>query len=166
MVTIEPRTAVVTIFQGDYMDRIRHLEQRHKAATDAEKSGPPRMNSEIPESVEIAKEHKALVAEAEATALNVTVRALTRRAWRELVAEHPVRDGNRADAVVGVNEDTFKDALVPLSIVEPVLTEDDLEVLSDAQWDQIYYTAFDLNRGTPSPKALLVSQSNPESDET
>ena len=166
MVTIEPRTAVVPIFQGDYLDRIRHLEERHKQAKKDEQEGPPRLNSEIPVSVEIAKEHKALVTEAESSALNVTVRALPRKAWRELVEAHPVRPDNRADAIVGVNEDTFKDALVPISIVEPELTEDELDSLSDAQWDQIYYAAFYLNRGTQNPKALLASPQSQESDAT
>lgn len=162
--TIDPRTAVVTIFQGDYLDRIRFIEQQHKAAVEAEKAGPPRMNDEIPESVSLAQQHKSLVAEAEASALNITVRALGRKAWRALVAAHPVRADNRADEIVGVNEDTFKDALVPVSIVSPELTPDELDQLSDAQFDTIYYTAFGLNRGPQSaPKVLPGSLTNPES---
>lgn len=166
MVTIEPRTAVVPIFQGDYLDRIRDLEAKHKQAVEDEKNGPPRMNDEIPVSIGLARAHKALVAEAEESALNVTVKALPRKMWRLLVENHPVREGNRADAVVGVNEDTFKDALVPVSIIDPDLSEDELDSFSDAQWDQIYYAAFYLNRGTQSPKALLASQPNQESDAT
>lgn len=167
MTTIEPRTAVVSIFQGDYLDRIRHLEQKHKAAVEAEKSGPPRMLSDLPLSASLADEHAALVAEAEDSALNITIRALSRKAWRTLVAEHPVRPDNKADEIVGVNEDTFKDALVPVSIVDPKLTDDELDQLSDAQYDSIYYTAFGLNRGTqPDPKVLPVSQPNQASDAT
>lgn len=167
MTTFEPRTAVVTIFQGDYLDRIRFLEQKYQAAVESEKSGPPRMNDEVPESVGLAEEHKALVAEAEATALNVTLKALGRKAWRALVAQHPPRDGNDEDKAVGVNEETFKDALIAASVVAPDLSEDDLDALADTDNDALYYTAFGLNRSrVVGPKVLPVSQANQQSDVT
>lgn len=165
-VTIVPRTSVVTIFQGDYLDRIRHLEAKYAAAVESEKSAP-RMLSEVPESMGLAAEHEALVAEAEGTALDITVQALGRKAWRALVAEHPPREGVDSDVLVGVNESTFKDPLISVSIVSPVLSEDELDQLSDADNDRLYLTAWALNRGTPAgPKALHASPANQASDAT
>lgn len=167
MVTIEPRTSIVTIFQGDYLDRIRHLEQRHAAAVKAEKAAGPRVLSEVPESHTLAEEHAALVEEAEASALDVVLKALGRKAWRELVAQHPPREGHEGDKEVGVDESTFKDALISASIVSPEMSEDDLDLLSDADNDRLYLTAFALNRGMAAgPKALPASPPNPENDKT
>lgn len=166
MVTIAPRTSVVTIFQGDYLDRIRHLEQRHEAALEAENAATRRL-SDGAESNAIAEEHAALVAEAEASAINVTLKALGRKAWRELVALHPPRPEVDSDIAVGVNEETFKDALIAVSIVEPELSEDDLDAISDSDNDRLYYTAFGLNRApASSPKALPASQKTTGSGET
>lgn len=164
---IERRTAVVTIYQGDYLDRIRHLEAKAEAAKDAA-GDVPRMNDEVPEYVTLAKEHDALVKEAEESAVHVKLQALKRSDWRALVAEHQPREGNKGDESVGVNEDTFKDALVPASIVEPEgFAVDDLEGLSDIDFDRLYVAAFGLNRGAAmAPKASLVSRMTQQSDET
>ena len=163
---IEPRTAVVTIYGGDYLDRIRHLERKAEAAKDAAEGGAQTLD-EVPEYLAIAEEHDALVAEAEEQALHVRLQALGRRAWKALIAEHPPRTDHKGDAVVGVNEDTFKDALVPASVVEPELSADDLDALSDADFDRLYYMAFSLNRGNPAaPKASLVSRMTQQNSET
>lgn len=164
--SIQPRTATVTIYGGDYIDRIRLLERKAEAAQDAEATAPRRMST-VPEYVKLAEEHDALVAEAEAQALHVTLRALKRSAWKALIAEHPPREGNKEDAALGANEDTLKDALVAASIVSPDLSADDLDDLSDADFDRLYITAFALNRGTvAAPKANLASRMRQESSET
>lgn len=164
---IEARTSVVTIYTGDYLDRIRHLEAKAEAAREAADGGPRRMG-EIPEYVRLAEEHDALVAEAEERALHVKLRALGRREWKRLLDEHPPRKDNEDDAALGVNEDTFKEALVPASIVEPAdLTEDDLDALSAIDFDRLYLAAFGLNRAPGGdPKANLVSRMSTPSDET
>ncbi|MBX3732418.1 MAG: hypothetical protein KF791_07460 [Verrucomicrobiae bacterium] len=68
----------------------------------------------------------------------VLLTALPRKKWRAIVAENPPREDNKEDAAVGVNEDTFPDALVPASIVsiKPAQGDRDafLEALSDAQF--------------------------------
>jgi hypothetical protein len=175
--TIQPRTAVVTIYGGDYLDRIRHLERLAEAAKDAADDEGPRLNSEVPEYLELARQHDDLVKEAEESALHVRVRALGRREWKELVAAHPPRTVEKdhvtealakSDALSGVNDDTFKDALVAASVIEPAeISADDLDQLSDIDFDRIYLTAFGLNRGTaPDPKASLVSRLTQRNDET
>lgn len=178
---IEPRTAVVTIYGGDYLDRIRHLEQQCEAleeaierAEKAEKD-KPRTNDEIPESVRLSEEHDrkvderdALLAEASAQATHFRIKALGRREWRALVAEHPPRENHKDDALAGVNEDTFKDALVAASVIEPEgIAPDDLDQLADIDFDRLYLTAFALNRGVaPDPKASPVSRLTRTSSET
>lgn len=172
MSAIKPRTAIVDIYQGDYLARLRDLEQRHKAALIAEKSGTTLRNDEIPESQTIADEHAAVKLEAEEGKVAVTLGALGRKGWRALVAAHPPRPDNDDDAGMGVNEEAFKDALVPLSVlsIEPAsVTVDDLDDISDIDWDRLYYSAFALNRApAAAPKALTppASQEKPTSDET
>lgn len=165
MSTIEPRTSVVIIYGGDYLDRLRHLEKRYEAAVKAEQSAT-RLLADEAQSPAIAAEHEALKAEAEETALHVTLRALGRKAWRALVAEHPPRPSHEGDASVGVNEETFKDALVPASITSPELSEDELDAISDIDWDRLYFTAFALNRSPAASPKALVSPTSQESDET
>lgn len=162
MSVIQPRTATVDIYQGDYLDRIRHLEQRFEAALKSEET-TTRTVADQHESAAIAEEHRALVAEAEESKIVVTVGALGRKGWRKLVSEHPPRKNGDAteaevasDAAMGVNEDSFKEELVPLSILSPTLTEDDFDSMSDIDYDRIYYTAWALNRApAASPKALV-----------
>lgn len=172
--TFQPRSASVDIYQGDYLDRLRHLQQRHEAAVKAEE-GTTRLLSETPESHEIFEEYDALKAEAEETALTLVVFALGRKAWRELVAEHPAREGNDTDEAMGVNEETFKDALVPLSLLYPEghddfgheqISEAALDLISDIDFDRLYYSAFALNRAPATAPKALASPWSPKSDET
>jgi hypothetical protein len=164
MSVIKPRTATVDIYQGDYLDRLSRLEARYDDAVRAEKrAGAPLRNSEVPESQRIADEHSALKAEADADKVVVTVGALTRKGWRELIAQHPPRPDNDEDAAMSVNEDTLREALVPISVVSPELDAEDYEAMSDVDYDRIYLTAWALNRGNPiSPKVL----SSPASQES
>lgn len=181
----EPRTAVVRIYTGDYLDRIRHLEQRALAAKEAEGDPASQALDEVPEYLTIAEEHDALVKEAEEkAAIDVQLQHIRRRTWRQLVSEHPPREGNRVDARYGVNLVTFRDALVvvdgrtksgpddegiPFStVIGPEwLTDDHLEDLSDGDFDRLFWTAFELNRGeVADPKASLVSRMTQTSDET
>ena len=199
----QPRTAVVTIYGGDYLDRIRHLEQRAEAleetikAAKEDEASQPRLQHEIAESVRLAEEHDkivdqrdALVAEAEGQATHYRVQHLGRRVWKALTAMHPPRTVEkdkvsetdaRSDARSGLNDETFKEALiyggtvevngVPTpyaSIVEPEgVTPEELDKLADVDFDRLYLTAFSLNRGmAPDPKASLVPRLTQKNDET
>ena len=88
MTTIQPRTSQVTIYQGDYLDNIRHLERQYEEALKSE-GKTSRMMSEVPASAALAEQHAALVAEAEESAVTITLRALGRKEWRALVADNP-----------------------------------------------------------------------------
>lgn len=173
---IQPRTATVKIYGGDYLDRIRDLRRQTELAMSSDGTTPRRVG-EKPEYMRLAEEHDALVQEAEAQATHVKLRALGRREWKTMFAEHPPRNpadfpehnadgGSRCvcpgctDRMLGVNEETFAEVLVPASILEPAdLTEADLESLSVADFGQLYLAAFRLNRErAEDPKASLASE--------
>ena len=172
---LTPRTATVTIYTGDYLDRLRHLERRHEAAVDAEESGPPRTNDEIPESVRIAEEHAALKAEAEAEALHVKLTTVRRSVYRKLADEHPPREGDKGDQALGVNALTFREVLVPAAITEvrqgdetrdwladfsDAEREEFLDLLAESDVERLFGQAFGLVNGfTADPKGLPVSRS-------
>ena len=81
-------------------------------------------------------------------------RALPRPAWRALVAEHPPRKADDTTLVdedrIGVNADTFYDAMLRACLVEPELDDADWEqlfaALTDRQYDDLSSTAWGLNR--------------------
>lgn len=175
MSLFEPRTAVVTIYRGDYLDRIRHLERKAKASEKAHGS-LPLMGGEVPEYLTLAEEHDALVREAEDAAVHIRLRALPRADWKALIAAHPPRKAGEpgateaqvnADTRAGVNEESFAEALVPVSIVEPEVTADDLADLPHVDFERLYWTAVALNKApVADPKASLVSRMTQKNDET
>lgn len=166
MTTSLRRTATVDIYPGSILAEIRHLENRYELAARTEKLSPPRTNDEIPESVQIIDEHTELVAKAEEVKVSIEVQALPRKQFKALLGEHPPRDEVKTDQEVGVNEETFAEVLVPLSLVDQAFV-DQLDDLSDVDFERLYLQSFHLNR-TPAaaPKALRVSPLNQQNGET
>lgn len=98
--------------------------------------------------------------------VEVTLRALRRQrtpatpkdeaTWLEIVAAHPPRKGadgkpEPRDAASGFNWLTFPEALIRASVVDPVMTPEQwdmllYEVITDRQFDALYDKAFRLNR--------------------
>jgi hypothetical protein len=177
MSTIKPRTAKVTIFQGDDLERLSQLdgdvertEIRLRQSERAGKDAPPRTLDEQPTDVvasardahDAAKaERDAFASDAEARGVTVVLHALQRKQWRELYRNHPARPDVREDTM-GVNMDEFPDALLPLSVCrdmacpiahDPTTIEGDLDEFLESLGDYDYYdrlflTAFALNRGS------------------
>lgn len=192
--SFRPRTATVRLYQGDYQQRVAELEQIVDEAQSAldrarkqKPTGPRLMHETAPDLAGLeADVDRAVVAlgalrdEAEAggDVLAVTMRALPRRKWADLVKAHPPRDGDdvpeenrKSDAQLGINDETFGDALVPPSIEslsDPDLSVDDLlDAVSSAQFDQLYGTAFALNRAVGSdPKGPPRLPPSPSSNGT
>jgi len=87
-----------------------------------------------------------------------------------LLRDHPPRKGDDGDKAMGLNTETFFDALIPLSIVDPELNEDQvsrlMDALSSAQYDKLLEAAWSLNRrdvSVPfSPLASLTAGSTDE----
>lgn len=88
--------------------------------------------------------------------------------YLDLQLRHPPRPGNEVDARVGGNRETFLPALVKASTVEPELTDGQWATLrgqlSARQWDELWVTAQQLNRGEVlPPKSLGISELMPTS---
>lgn len=103
--------------------------------------------------------------------VQVRLRALDRKAWMNLVQAHPAREGNTADRRLGVNGETFLDAVISACLVEPELDEDKLQafldVLTSKQFDNLADKAWGLNRRDVSvPFSLTDSPTAPNSDGT
>lgn len=156
MTTLSRLTTVVPLYQGDDLAKIEELRL---AAERADKSGPLLGGEVSP-----ARLHDDFVAEADGRAVQVKLEAMTRKEWRALVAAHPPRDGVEADQGIGVNDETFGEALVMASIIAPVFPKESERVefvdeLRDFDFDRLYAAAFALNRGRVSaPKADLSSR--------
>ncbi|WP_242892424.1 hypothetical protein [Actinomadura litoris] len=80
----------------------------------------------------------------------VTLRALPRRQWSDLVAEHPPREDNAQDEAVGLNNDTWPSAIISACAIDPPMTVEQVDqlgdVLTDAQISKLYQAAMILNR--------------------
>ena len=157
-------TATVTLYQGDDLAAIEELRV---AAERAKSSGPAMLGEKSP-----AQEHDDFVEEAEGRAVKVVLKALPRKVWRSLVALHPPRDDNAGDAAMGVNDETFGEALVAASLASPTFASDSdrdafADSLRDADFERVYATAFALNRGkSAAPKADLSSRLSQTSETT
>lgn len=162
-VALTPRTATVTLYDGDDLARINTLRAAAEAAANKNTGGPSALAVDAAEWLGLAQEHDRFVTEATSRAVVVTLKALNRKTWRDLVAEHPPRDGVEGDERSMVNEETFPEVLVPVCITAPDFGSDTdrdvfLNSLSSADFDNLYLTAWRLNRGSVvDPKASLVS---------
>lgn len=117
--------------------------------------------------------YNKLVTAADERAQHLTVTALPRRKWRDLVDANPARQDSEDDKAFGYNVDTLAEAILPLAIApgqfdNEILRDAFLDALSDAQYSQMAGTAAQLNAlGLAAPKALTPpSVPTPSGDET
>lgn len=158
---LTPRTRTILLLQGDDQERLDDLEAEvaRLAPKKSQAAATPLTLDEVSDYDQAVADAEAFYAQASERGVSVVVRAVGRKTWREFVAQHGPRDDSESDKAVGVNEETFPDALVPASIASPVFASDTerdafLDALSSAQFDQLYGVAFYLNRTTGSdPKA-------------
>lgn len=105
-------------------------------------------------------EHEALMKDLRENAVCFKFRALGRHAYQDLLNAHPATDEQRAavkeedpDATVDWNADTFPDALIAASLLEPAFTEEQvMEMLSSDDWSTaevlaLFDTALTANAG-------------------
>jgi hypothetical protein len=97
------------------------------------------------------------------------MRALVRSAFRALIAAHPPRRGDdneplADDVNLGLNRETFFDALIRACTIDPELTEPEWrdlldQQLTDRQYDDLSTAAWLLNRGEVDvPFSALASR--------
>lgn len=111
----------------------------------------------------VAQTIQALEAQMADEMLTVTVRALSRMDWRKLVEQHPPRQGNDGDRVLGADFAALMDEATPRCVVDPEMDAEDWErlneVLASGDWDRIYTAVWEVNReGGDVPKSLLASR--------
>jgi hypothetical protein len=130
---------------------------------------------------ELGERVRALEAEMAKNTVAFHLRALPRLKWKALIADHQPRkaEGGTVDDrdLMGVNADTFFEALVRVSVVAPELDDEDWAILlgetddgfalSDAQFDALSNAAWGLNRrdvDIPFSRAAsrLMEPSEPE----
>ena len=112
----------------------------------------------------LAEQMEALREQMLAESVQFRLRAVGRRRWTQLLAEHPPRDGVDSDRALGVNGETFFTAIVRACVVEPVLTEAQWaglldETLTSAQFEALADAAWTLNRkGVDVPFSRAASR--------
>lgn len=189
--SIERRTAVVHLFHPDDEEHLADLSRAIESAAVA--AGPKRIADDDPVKTAAAGYDKAL-AKAKRSGTPVKLTALSRKAWRTLLAAHPprqdVRDGEGEvtqswpeDRQAGFNTETIADPLVVVSVdLEGQFdTEDErhafVDDLSDPAFSRLYSEAVRLNtEAGPDPKfsasswleqtSAVMSRSDDLSDES
>jgi hypothetical protein len=106
----------------------------------------------------------------EAVTVVLRLRALGRRKWRDLKDEHPPRKDDEngiliEDVLARVNTETFFEPLVHMSIVEPELDEDTVQVLideklTDGQWNDLTTICWNLNETSISVPFSSAASTN------
>lgn len=199
MSTLKPRTATIPIYQGDDAERLAELRMAVAIAErqETQAQGPRRGGDPAPsEDVRAAQAaYDAFVDEAAERAVEVVVRAIGRRRFRDLVTAHPprmVKDSKGEEVVhdddyaYGVNVETFAPAL--LTFVDPTSVDDDGKPVrtvakpeftnsgglrdfldddvTDGDYERIFITAYWINRSPGSdPKELRYSPSTSATSE-
>ncbi|GAB3376213.1 hypothetical protein [Amycolatopsis echigonensis] len=99
---------------------------------------------------QLAAEIKELEAEIAEHSLQVRMRGLKHGPWVELMAAHPPRADNAADANMGVNVESFVPALIRAEMVEPEMSDAQfeklLDVITDRQYNELANAAWMLGR--------------------
>jgi hypothetical protein len=116
-----------------------------------------------PEQQKIAAQVQAIEEEMRQATLTLRLRAMSRADWQELLAAHPPRKDNEVDRNLGLNDSTFWDALIWLSLVSPALDEVRLEQvlnrLTPRQFNTLTTAAWSLNQADVSvPFSLTASR--------
>jgi hypothetical protein len=151
-----PEKTVPVCLRGDL---VAEHEEAERQLAEAEKLADVRDSLDGGGGIGELVEHlEALEAQMREHTLTFRLRAMPKPKFRALVAAHPPRkddDGEveEADRYLGVNSQTFFDALIEACVVAPELDADDWfrligpdGVLSDHQFDQLSTAAWGVNR--------------------
>jgi hypothetical protein len=144
-----PETTVMICMRGD-------LAADHEAAErELEKADKDAGDSLAGSGVgELVDRIQALEAQMREHTYEFRLRALPRPRWRALVNAHPPRRGDDNEILAAdmmlVNTETFFDELIRVSLVDPELTDDEFqqltEALTDRQHENLWEAAWGLNR--------------------
>jgi len=149
---------------ADFEDADRELVKARKRALDSLAGGG--------DLGAMAERIEALQAEIAENSWTFRLRALPHREFRALIGQHPpriVKDEESGeerldtrDMYVGVNTETFYDALIQASLVDPELDDvefgDLVDKVTDRQYDTLSDAAWSLNRRDVDPFSRAASQ--------
>jgi len=141
-----PERSVDLCLRGDLVARWQELAREF---VDAEREDKVHADLDGGKARPLAEQIAALQDEMREHSLVLKLHALPRRKWTALMAAHPPREDDKTDELLGLNRETFYDALVRACVAEPALDEDDWahldEVLSDGQWQALNNAAWAVN---------------------
>lgn len=162
-----PESTVPLCLRGDLQAEWETLERK---LAEAKQRGDRRLTGSA-EETKLARQLRDLEAQMQDSTITLRLRALPRREFMKLVEKHPPRKDNQADRMVGIDQSSFYDALIGACIVEPELDEERLtrllDALTDAQFNKLATTAWELNRSDVSvPFSRTASRITTSSDET
>lgn len=165
MTTLNARTADVTLYQGDDRAKIQELSELVGAAETkrrAAKKLPQLLAGEdFDGEVEAAvKRYNAAVTAGKKRALTVTLTAIGYRAWRTLKREHPAREDEPEDKLIGQNFDTFPLAAILACWQDDSVADREAKVegLCEADFLLLFSAAKALNTSQGfDPKAVTAS---------
>lgn len=162
-----PEETVPLCLRPDLRDRWQELNNQLLATRAGRNTMAPTTREQ-----ELAQEIKALEAEISENTMTVLLRGLRHEPWAKLMAEHPPRLDKPGDQQSGLNIDTFIPALVRAEIVDPEMSDEQFEklidVITQAQWDDLANAAYSLGRGDRNRPVFsqAASQLIPDSGET
>lgn len=141
-----PERSVDLCLRGDLVAELQELQRE---LTDADREEKVSGSLEGGRSVEISERIRDLREEMLEHTIVLRLRALPRKAKQKLIAEHPPREDNETDRLVGFNEETTSAALLRACTFEPDLDEDDWarfeEVLAEGQWVALNNAVWSVN---------------------
>lgn len=121
-----PERTVDICLRGDLQAEWEDLH-RQLAEAEAKASADKRLNSASKRDVKaLAARIEAVEEEMRAETLVFRLRALSKRAWGELLKAHPPRRNNDEDAVLGFNPDTFFASSIRACTYSPDDLDDEL----------------------------------------
>lgn len=153
-----PEATVEICLRGDLVADFEELDRQLTEAEETREKSNSLDGGSV--SAEIAEKMEVLRIDMREYTYPFRVRALPKREFRALVNEHPPRstknDGgeteiNQVDALFNVNVDSFFDAMVKRSIVDPELTPSEYsdlvdEKLTDNQFESLALRCWRLNK--------------------
>ena len=142
-----PEKSVEVCFRGDLQAEYEGLERelrRAKAASLGTLAGTSEDAKAIEELMAGLREQMR------ESSRTFTLRALPKKRWSDLHAQHKPRDEDRANRL-DYNGDTFPVAAVAACLIDPVLTVKEVEelvdeVLTQGQWDDLFLAVFLVNK--------------------
>lgn len=130
-----------------YEQLIEEKERQREAKRDSLAGGA---------TVELDEQIAALLEDMRESTLTLVFKALPRPSFRALMDAHPARKDENGQLThtqdyIGANADTFFEALIPIALVEPKLSPEDLKILieeklTDRQWDDLTTVVWNVNR--------------------